>query len=74
MLRILGSPQRLCGGLTRREVLRAGGLGLAGLGLADVLRLQDAAATNRHEISTASIGSNYTGSRNYEMRAKTNRE
>ena len=37
-------------------------------------RLQDAATTNRHEISTASIGSNYTGSRNYEMRAKTNRE
>src|SRR5580704_9712518 len=46
MLRILGSPQRLCGGLTRRELLRAGGLGLAGLGLADVLRLQDAAAND----------------------------
>src|SRR5271167_3478497 len=45
MLRILGSPQRLCGGLTRRDLLRAGGLGLAGLGLADVLRLQDAAAS-----------------------------
>jgi hypothetical protein len=30
--------------LTRRDLLRVGGLGLAGLGLADVLRLQDAAA------------------------------
>lgn len=45
MLRILGSPQRLCGGWTRRELLRAGGLGLAGLGLADVLRLRAAAAS-----------------------------
>ena len=30
MLRILGSPKRLCDGLTRREWLLAGGLGLAG--------------------------------------------
>src|SRR5262245_49704202 len=30
MLRILGSPKRLCDGLTRREWLIAGGLGLAG--------------------------------------------
>src|SRR5437660_136673 len=33
MLRILGSPKKLCNGWTRREMLRAGGLGLFGLGL-----------------------------------------
>lgn len=38
MLRILGSPKRLCNGLTRRDLLRVGGLGLGGLGLADLLR------------------------------------
>ena len=30
MLRILGSPKKLCDGMTRRELLRAGGLGLLG--------------------------------------------
>jgi hypothetical protein len=44
MLRILGSPKRLCDGVTRREALRVGGLGLAGLGLADYLRLREAQA------------------------------
>ena len=33
MLRILGSPKRLCNGVTRRELLLAGGLGLCGLGI-----------------------------------------
>ena len=31
MLRILGSPKRFCDGLTRRDMLLAGGLGLAAL-------------------------------------------
>ena len=31
MLRVLGSPKRLCDGSTRRDMLRAGGLGLLGL-------------------------------------------
>src|SRR5205085_6921335 len=44
MLRILGSPKKLCGGMTRRDWLRIGGLGLAGLSLPDVLRLQAAGA------------------------------
>jgi hypothetical protein len=44
MLRVLGSPQRLCDGWTRREMLRAGGLGFFGLGLADFFRLQEAQA------------------------------
>jgi hypothetical protein len=44
MLRILGSATRLCDGLTRREALRAGGLGLFGLHLTDLLRLREAQA------------------------------
>jgi hypothetical protein len=46
MLRILGSPKNLCGGMTRRDWLRVGGLGLAGLSLPDVLRLQEASAND----------------------------
>ena len=38
MLRVLGSPKRLCTGVTRRESLVAGGLSLFGLTLADHLR------------------------------------
>src|SRR5947209_5739410 len=44
MLRILGSPRRLCDGWTRREMLRAGGLGLLGITLPDFLRLSEAQA------------------------------
>ncbi len=40
----MGSPKRLCNGVTRREALRVGGLGLAGLGLADFFRLQETQA------------------------------
>lgn len=42
MLRILGSPKKLCDGVTRRDMLWAGGLGLFGLGLPQFLRLADA--------------------------------
>jgi hypothetical protein len=45
MLRILGSPKRFCDGVTRRDMLVAGGLGLCGLGLADFLRLTQARAS-----------------------------
>ncbi len=31
MLRVLGNPKRACDGLTRRELLVAGGLGALGL-------------------------------------------
>lgn len=34
MLRVLGNPKRTCDGVTRRELLVAGGLGLMGLGAA----------------------------------------
>ena len=43
MLRILGSPKTLCGGMTRRELLHVGGLGLAGLALPDLLRAKETA-------------------------------
>jgi uncharacterized protein (DUF1501 family) len=48
MLRILGSPRRLCAGPTRREVLRAGGVGL--LGLADFFRLREAQAARPERL------------------------
>jgi hypothetical protein len=44
MLNVLGSRRNLCGGMTRRDWLRVGGLGLAGLALPDILRLQAVSA------------------------------
>ena len=44
MLRILGSQKRFCNGLTRRDMLWAGGLGMFGLGLGDYFRLAEASA------------------------------
>jgi len=46
MLRIFGSSSKLCDGITRREVLRVGGLALGGLTLADVFRSQAEATPN----------------------------
>lgn len=45
MLSIHGPATRLCDGITRREILRVGGLAFAGLTLADVLRLRAEAGT-----------------------------
>ncbi len=56
MLRILGSAQRLCDGWTRREALRAGGLGVLGLGLADYLRLSETQAAKRADSVPKSFG------------------
>jgi hypothetical protein len=42
MLRLLGSARKLCDGWTRREFLRAGGLGAFGLALPDLSRLRAA--------------------------------
>ncbi|MEO2035210.1 MAG: DUF1501 domain-containing protein [Planctomycetaceae bacterium] len=53
MLRVLGSRRRLCGGLTRRDSLHIGGLGMLGLGLHDLLRAQDTRAAAK---SSASFG------------------
>ena len=44
MLHILGSRTRLCDGLTRREALRAGGLGFFGLSLAHLFRAEESNA------------------------------
>jgi hypothetical protein len=44
MLRILGSPKKLCTGVTRRDMLVAGGLSLFGVGLSDYFRLAQAQA------------------------------
>lgn len=59
MLRVLGSPKRMCDGVTRRDMLWAGGLGLVGLGLADFYRLQAASVPDpdvRRRQLTASFG------------------
>jgi hypothetical protein len=45
MLDVFGGLDRACDGVTRRRLLRVGTLGLAGLTLADVLRLRARAAT-----------------------------
>src|SRR5262245_12466804 len=44
MIKLLGSRKRLCDGLTRRDWLHLGGLGLFGLGLSDAIGLQQAQA------------------------------
>src|SRR5687768_9540426 len=46
MLSIQGSGTKLCDGITRRELLRVGGLGFAGLTLADMLRLRASAGAD----------------------------
>lgn len=51
MLRILGSQKKLCGGMTRRDLLRVGGLGACGFGLADMLRLQEASQASERTRS-----------------------
>jgi hypothetical protein len=56
MLRILGSPKTFCDGLTRRDMLWAGGLGLLGLGLADYLRLSEARASSAAAGAGKSFG------------------
>jgi uncharacterized protein (DUF1501 family) len=45
MLRILGSARKLCGGMTRRDLLRIGGLGLAGMTMSDLARWQAASGS-----------------------------
>src|SRR6185312_5038795 len=56
MLRILGSPSRLCDGLSRREMLRAGGLSLLGLGAGDLLRQESARAASSPSAEGGSFG------------------
>lgn len=51
MLRVMGSPMKLCSGWTRRELLRVGGLGMFGLGLSDYFKLADAQASSEHKAA-----------------------
>jgi len=44
MLRVLGSARQLCSGVTRRDLLRIGTLGLAGMSLPQLLQWQAASA------------------------------
>jgi hypothetical protein len=46
MLRILGSPKKLCDGMTRRDMLYAGGLGMLGIGLEGFFRLSKIQASS----------------------------
>ena len=46
MFRFTHGSTRDCDGVSRREFLRVGGLGLAGPALADLLRLEAGAATS----------------------------
>jgi hypothetical protein len=46
MLHILGSRTRLCDGITRREALRAGGLGMLGLSLGHLFRAEHSRAAS----------------------------
>src|SRR6516165_9344757 len=47
MLSILGRSVRLCDGISRREVLRVGGLAFTGLMWSDLLRGRAAASTQK---------------------------
>ena len=53
MLRVLGGPKQLCNGITRRELLMAGGLGM--LGVSDV-QLTSLLAAAEKESSRAAGG------------------
>jgi uncharacterized protein (DUF1501 family) len=55
MLTFLGSPSRRCDGLSRRQFLRAGALGLGGLTLADLLRAEAAADVTSSEKAVIAI-------------------
>src|SRR5262245_66690262 len=45
MLTVWGQPRRFCDGISRRDFLRVGALGLGGLTLADLLRREGNGAT-----------------------------
>ena len=53
MLRIPGPPIRLCEGLSRRDILRAGALGWLGLSLPELLRLQASEPARGNKPSAA---------------------
>lgn len=46
MLSIYGAPKRLCDGITRRDLLQIGALGMGGLALPDLLRAESVRGTS----------------------------
>src|SRR5262245_47059350 len=56
MLRILGSQKTFCDGITRRDMLWAGGLGMFGLGLSDYFRLNELQANPTRANMPPSFG------------------
>lgn len=55
MLRVLGSNRTLCQGISRRDMMRIGGMGLAGLTLPQIAELKQASAA-ADEIRPKSFG------------------
>lgn len=52
MITIQGDPYRLCNGVTRRDALKVGTLGVAGLSLSNLLQLQAEAAPTRGKATS----------------------
>ena len=46
MIRVLGTTKTVCGGFSRREMLRIGGLSLLGLNLPQILRAEQGLPAN----------------------------
>lgn len=55
MLSITGRPQRLCSGISRRELLTIGALGVGGLALPDLLRAEAAAGLGQSKKAVIMI-------------------
>src|SRR5262245_32619268 len=55
MLRLLGGPKRLCSGVTRRDLLTAGGLGFFGLGLGSSRYVSAPGVSAAESSSTAAL-------------------
>src|SRR5260370_15851821 len=56
MLSVLGTGFRLCDGITRRELLRVGGLGFTGLMWSDWLRARATAAAHSRKGKRTAAG------------------
>lgn len=56
MLRVLGSNRKLCNGFGRRDFLQAGSLGIAGLGLSDLLKADSQAESTTAAATDSSFG------------------
>jgi hypothetical protein len=56
MIRVLGGPKRLCDGLTRRDLLHVGSLGLLGLGLSNAPFLPGATAGSPPALGPSGFG------------------